>query len=81
MLCVPWYLSFKLSHRDLVAMMGRARYRLGQYDDSAMGAAVHSGVSEALEPVARPVGGSWLRPGRHTGYLTNALLLLAIILE
>ena len=42
MLCVRWYLSFKLSYRDLVAMM--AERGIGPHDDLALGAALHPGL-------------------------------------
>ena len=38
-LCVRWYLSFKLSYRDLVSMMSERGDRPGTHDDFAMGAA------------------------------------------
>ena len=43
-LCVRWYLRFKLSLRDLVEMMVRARPVDGAYDDHALGAALRAGV-------------------------------------
>ena len=49
-LCVRWYWSFKLSYRDLVAMMGERGIGLGTHDHSALGAALHPRVGEALEP-------------------------------
>jgi len=50
-LCVRWYLGYKLSSRDLVEMMGERGIELAHTNDSAVGAAVHSGIREALEPV------------------------------
>ena len=41
-LCVRWYLRFKLSLRDLVEMM--ADRVAGTYDHHAMGPALHTGV-------------------------------------
>ena len=52
-LCVRWYLSFKLSYRDLVAMMRERGIGL-KHDDFAVGAALHAGICEAVEPL-RPV--------------------------
>jgi transposase-like protein len=40
-LCVRWYLSFKLSFRDLV----------GLAHNSAVGTALHSGIREAMEAI------------------------------
>jgi len=54
-LCVRWYLSFKLSYRDLVSMMSERGITCA-HDDSALCAALHAGVREALEAV-RPPGG------------------------
>jgi hypothetical protein len=61
-LCVRWYLSFKLSYRDLVSMMSERGIRLGAHDDSAMGAALHAGIREAVAAV-RPPGGRLLADG------------------
>jgi len=45
-----WYLSFKLSYRDLVAMMGERGIGLVHTTIPALGAALHPRVREALEP-------------------------------
>jgi hypothetical protein len=50
-LCVRWYLSFKLSYRDLVALMGERGIHLVHIDDSALGSALCSGVRETMEAV------------------------------
>ena len=42
-LCVRWYLAFKLSSRDLVQMMAERGILLGSYDDLAVGAALRAG--------------------------------------
>jgi len=41
-LCVRWYLRYKLSLRDLVEMIGRARPVDGAYDHHALGATLVS---------------------------------------
>ena len=41
-LCVRWYLRYKLSLRDLVGDDGRARAATCPYDNHALGAAVCS---------------------------------------
>jgi hypothetical protein len=41
-LCVRWYLSFKLSFRDLVEDDGGARRFTGPYDDHALDSALRS---------------------------------------
>ena len=41
-LCVRWYLTFKLSSRDLVQMMAERGYPVGSYDDLALGAALRA---------------------------------------
>ena len=56
-LCVRWYLRFKLSLRDLVEMMAERGLSLAIHHH-AMGPALHSGVREALAPIcpcSRPV--------------------------
>jgi hypothetical protein len=57
-LCVRWYLRFKLSLRDLVEMMAERGLSDGAYDHNALGAALRTGVRETLEtvrPGSRPV--------------------------
>ena len=57
-LCVRWYLRFKLSLRDLVEMMAERRPVDGAYHDHSLGAALRPGVRETLAPVCpgrRPV--------------------------
>ena len=57
-LCVRWYLRFKLSLRDLVEMMAERGLSMGAYDDYALGAVLRTGVRETLEtvcPGSRPV--------------------------
>ncbi|HTF68289.1 MAG TPA: hypothetical protein VK638_36990 [Edaphobacter sp.] len=49
-LCVRWYLSYKLSSRDLAQMM-EERGIEGTHDDFAIGAAVRPGIRETLEPL------------------------------
>ena len=41
-LCVRWYLRYKLSFRDLVEMMAERGLHLGPYNNHALGAAVCS---------------------------------------
>ena len=55
-LCVRWYLRFKLSFRDLVEMMAGAQDFSGPYDDQARDPALYSGIRKALEPLRMP---SW----------------------
>ena len=54
-LCIRWYVSYKLSSRELVEMMGE-RAQTGTYDDSALGAAICAGIREAMEPVRTKCG-------------------------
>ena len=49
-LCVRWYLSFKLSFRDLVAMMNERGVGLA-HSNPEVGAALHSGIREAMEAI------------------------------
>ena len=41
-LCVRWYLSFKLSSRDLVQMLSERGMVFGTYDESALGATLRA---------------------------------------
>ena len=43
-LCVRWYITFKLSFRDLVQMMAERGITVEPYDYSSVGAAVCPGV-------------------------------------
>ena len=49
-LCVRWYITYRLSYRDLVAMMAERRDHVS-HDDHAMGDSVCSGIREALESI------------------------------
>jgi transposase-like protein len=55
-LCVRWYLSYKLSSRDLVEMMSERGIALAHTTISALGATVCAGFSKAVESV-RATGG------------------------
>ena len=60
-LCVRWYLRYKLSLRDLVEMMAERGLEVGPHDHHALGATLRAGVREALEPIrsqSRPRGAS-----------------------
>ncbi len=50
-LCVRWYLGYKLSLRDLVEIMAERGLQLARYDDHALVAAVCPRVREALESI------------------------------
>ena len=57
-LCVRWYLRFKLSLRDLAEMMAERGLSIAHTYDHALGAALRPGVRETLAPVCpggRPV--------------------------
>ena len=57
-LCVRWYLRYKLSLRDLVEMMAERGLVAGAYHDQASGKALYTGIPQALESVwyaLRPV--------------------------
>ena len=58
-LCVRWYLSYKLSYRDLVTVMSERGIWPGPHDDSSMGAALLARVGAAMEPLC-PAGGRLL---------------------
>ena len=62
-LCVRWYLRFKLSLRDLVEMMAERGLSLAHNDHYALGVAIRTGVREALEAV-RPGGRPVMEGGR-----------------
>jgi hypothetical protein len=61
-LCVRWYLSFKLSYRDLVSIMSERGIGLAHTTILRWGAALHAGIREAVEAV-RPPGGRLLADG------------------
>lgn len=50
-LCVRWYLSFKLSYRDLVTMMRERGIVLAHTTILRVGPALHAGIREAMEPL------------------------------
>ena len=74
-LCVRWYLRFKLSLRDLVEMMARTRPVAGTYDH-ALGVAIRTGVREALEAV-RPGGRPIMEGGRDIRQNSRRVLSLS----
>src|SRR5205809_2990553 len=53
-LCVRWYLSFKLSFRDWVARLSLTGERHDSLDPSEVGTALHSGVRKAREAIRSP---------------------------
>jgi hypothetical protein len=55
-LCMRWYLRYKLSFRDLAEMMSERGLLPGAYDDHALDPELCAGVREALEPLRSP---SW----------------------
>jgi hypothetical protein len=55
-LCVRWYLRFKLSFRDLVVDDGRARPVNGSHHHHALGSPLCSRVRASLEPVCKAGG-------------------------
>ena len=63
-LCVRWYLRYKLSLRDLVEMMAERGLSLAHapkevpvgHDDPALGAALYARVRQALEPFRNTCG-------------------------
>ena len=55
-LCVRWYLRFKLSFRDLVEMMVERGISLAHTTIIALDPALCSGIRNALEPLRMP---SW----------------------
>jgi hypothetical protein len=71
-LCVRWYVRFKLSLRDLVE--SRTRPVAGSYDHCALGVAIRAGVREALEAV-RPGGRPVMEGGRDIGQNSRRMAL------
>ena len=53
-LCVRWYLSFKLSYRDWVARLSLTGQRHDSRDPSEVGTALRSGVRKAREAIRSP---------------------------
>ena len=57
-LCVRWYLRFKLSLRDLVEIMAERGLSIAHTTNHALGAALRTRVRETLAtvcPVSRPL--------------------------
>ena len=73
-LCVRWYLRFKLSLRDLVGDDGRTRPVADTYDHYALGVAIRTGVREALEAV-RPGGRPVMEGGRDIRQNSRRMVL------
>jgi hypothetical protein len=49
-LCVRWYITYRLSYRDLVAMMAERGISVS-HDDSSLGDSLCAGVREAMKPL------------------------------
>ena len=47
-LCVRWYITYRLSYRDLAAMMAERGSCRVAHDDHALGPALRAGVRKAL---------------------------------
>ena len=58
-LCVRWYLSFKLSYRDLVSMMSERGIRLAHTTILRWVQHYTPEFEKRWQRYARPVGGSW----------------------
>ena len=58
-LCIRWYLSFKLSYRDLVTMMGERGISLAHTTILRWVQHYTPEVEKRWQRYARPVGGSW----------------------
>src|SRR5678816_1229409 len=58
-LCVRWYLSFKLSYRDLVSMMSERAIRLAHTTILRWVQHYTPEFEKRWKRYARPVGGSW----------------------
>ena len=58
-LCVRWYLSFKLSYRDLVSMMSERDIRLAHTTILRWVQHYTPEFEKRWKRYARPVGGSW----------------------
>jgi transposase-like protein len=58
-LCVRWYLSFKLSYRDLVSMMNERGIRLAYTTILRWVQHYTPEFEKRWKRYARPVGGSW----------------------
>src|SRR5690349_17008950 len=64
LLCVRWYLAFKLSSRDLVQMMAERGITLAHTTILRWVRAVRAGLREALASVC-PIGGRLVAGGRN----------------
>ena len=52
-LCVRWYVSYKLSYRDLVEAMAERGIELA-HTTAPLGAVLHAGIREALDAFFSP---------------------------
>jgi hypothetical protein len=49
-LCVRWYITYRSSYRDLVAMMAERGIAVSHHD-SSLGDSLRAGIREAMEPL------------------------------
>jgi hypothetical protein len=69
-LCVRWYLTYRLSYRDLVEMMAERGITLSHSTIFALGAAVRARVREAMGSLCTPRA-FILEDGRDCGASTR----------
>jgi hypothetical protein len=50
-LCVRWYITYRLSYRDLAAMMAERGIIVLAHHDSSLGASLRAGIRAAMEPI------------------------------
>jgi transposase-like protein len=74
-LCVRWYLSFKLSYRDLVAMMAERGIDLAHTTILRWVQHYTPEFEKRWKRFARPVGGSWRMDETYKGSGHKGLLV------
>src|ERR1700692_594511 len=72
-LCVRWYLSFKLSYRDLVAMMGERGIDLAHATILRRVQDYTPEFERRWKRFARSVGGSWRMDETYIGWMRRIL--------
>ncbi len=75
-LCVRWYITYRLSYRDLVEMMAERDICGGTYDVASLGNSLRPGVREALESVLQ--GSRYLVESRRDLHLDQGKVALSL---
>ncbi|MBM3795871.1 MAG: IS6 family transposase [Acidobacteria bacterium] len=80
-LCVRWYLSFKLSYRDLVSMMSERSIAMAHTTIMRWVQRYAPGFEKRWKRYARPVGDSWRMDESYVKVRSNGMYLYGALVQ